>query len=181
MANPKIPPSAHDALPESVNSEASPRQSSSKAIDGTTGSGHLARRSNLVASRALRDLPSEILIVGDEAGAERLAATLRVLFGYQLAIRWACSLGDALDNLAERSPAHIFLNDIRRPPTDSMLTMSELRRAGYDGPIIVVTDDVTQACRARLIAAGVRDVIHKDDICSVRIAEAFDRATDRES
>ncbi len=181
MANPKIPPSAHDALPESVDSEASPRQSSSKAIDGTTGSGHLARRSNLVASRALRDLPSEILIVGDEAGAERLAATLRVLFGYQLAIRWACSLGDALDNLAERSPAHIFLNDIRRPPTDAMLTMSGLRRAGYDGPIIVVTDDVTQACRARLIAAGVRDVIHKDDICSVRIAEAFDRATDRES
>lgn len=137
----------------------------------------MTRRSNLVTSRVRLDLPAEILIVGDETGAERLAATLRVLFGYQVAIRWACSLGDALDNLAERSPAHIFLSDIRRSPADAVVTTTELRRAGYGGPIIVVTDDVTQACRTRLITAGAGDVIHKDDICSVRVAEAFDRAS----
>ena len=48
--------------------------------------------------------------------------------------------------------------------------------AGYDGPIIVVSGAVTQARRSRLIAGGASDVIHKDDVDSVRLAEAVDRS-----
>jgi DNA-binding NarL/FixJ family response regulator len=140
----------------------------------------LARRSNLAAARAGRDLPVEILIVGEAADAERLTATLRVLFGYQMPIRWTCSLSDALGILAERSPAHVFLGDLRNPSTDTLLATAEVRRAGFGGSIIVVSNDATLPWRTRLIAAGASDVIHKDDICSVRVAEAFDRAN-RES
>ena len=56
---------------------------------------------------------------------------------------------------------------------------AELRRAGYDGPVIVVCSHSSQASRARLMSGGVSDVIHKDDLCSARIAEAFDRAEKR--
>ena len=148
-----------------------------KSIDRSTGSGHLAKRSDLASARSKHALPGEILIIDDEAvDAERLTATLRVLFGYQMPIRWACSLGDAIDSLAERQPSLTFLDDILKPSADAFLSIPELRRAGYVGPIIVVSGAVTQSRRTRLIAGGASDVIHKDDVDSVRLAEAVDRS-----
>ena len=145
--------------------------------DRSMGSGHLAKRSNLASARAKQEQPVEILIVDDEPlDAERLTATLRVLFGYQVQIRWARSLGDAVKCLAERLPTLTFLDDILKPSDDAFLSIPELRRAGYDGPIIVVSGAVTQARRSRLIAGGASDVIHKDDVDSVRLAEAVDRS-----
>ena len=77
----------------------------------------------------------DILIIDDEPlDAERLTATLRVLYGYQVSIRWACSIGDALDSLAENPPSLTFLDDILKPSADAFLSIPELRRAGYDGP-----------------------------------------------
>ena len=148
-----------------------------KSIDRSTGSGHLAKRSDLASARSKHALPGEILIIDDEAlDAERLTATLRVLFGYQMPIRWACSLGEAIDGLAERQPSLTFLDDILKPSADAFLSIPELRRAGYNGPIIVVSGAVTQSRRTRLIAGGASDVIHKDDVDSVRLAEAVDRS-----
>ena len=145
--------------------------------DRSTGCGHLAKRSDLASARAKQEQPVEILIVDDEPlDAERLTATLRVLFGYQVQIRWAPSLGEAVKCLAERLPTITFLDDILKPSDDAFLSIPELRRAGYDGPIIVVSGAVTQARRSRLIAGGASDVIHKDDVDSVRLAEAVDRS-----
>jgi CheY-like chemotaxis protein len=143
----------------------------------STGSGHLTKRSDLASARAKQEQPVEILIVDDEPlDAERLTATLRVLFGYQIQIRWARSLGDAVKCIAERLPTLTFLDDILKPSDDAFLSIPELRRAGYDGPIIVVSGAVTQARRSRLLAGGASDVIHKDDVDSVRLAEAVDRS-----
>jgi CheY-like chemotaxis protein len=148
-----------------------------KSFDRSTGSGHLAKRSDLASSRAKHALPGEILVIDDEPhDAERLTATLRVLFGYQVPIRWAGSLGDAIDSLADGQPSLTFLDDILKPSADAFMSIPELRRAGYVGPIIVVSGAVTQSRRTRLIAGGASDVIHKDDLDSVRLAEAVDRA-----
>ena len=148
-----------------------------KPIDRPTGSGHLAKRNDLASARAKHALPGEILVIDDEAlDAERLTATLRVLFGYQVPIRWARSLSDAIDSLAERQPSLTFLGDILKPSADAFLSIAELRRAGYVGPIIVVSGAVTQARRTRLMAGGASDVIHKDDVDSVRLGEAVDRS-----
>ena len=145
--------------------------------DRSTGSGHLTKRSDLASARAKQEQPVEILIVDDEPlDAERLTATLRVLFGYQVQIRWARSLGDAVKCVAERLPTLTFLDDILKPSDDAFLSIPELRRAGYDGPIIVVSGAVTQARRSRLLAGGASDVVHKDDVDSVRLAEAVDRS-----
>ena len=91
-------------------------------------------------------------------------------------IRWASSLGEAIDSMTESQPSLTFLDDILKPSADAFLSISELRRAGYIGPVIVVSGAVTQMRRTRLIAGGASDVIHKDDVDSVRLAEAVDRS-----
>jgi CheY-like chemotaxis protein len=163
--------------PSPVGTDPSAREAPKQALDGATGCGHLAKRNDLASARAKHGRPGEILIIDDEAlDAERLTATLHVLFGYQVLIRWACSLGDAIDSLPERQPCIIFLDDILKPAGDALLSIPDLRRAGYAGPVIVVSGAVTQSRRTRLMAVGASDVIHKDDVDSVRVAEAVARA-----
>jgi DNA-binding NarL/FixJ family response regulator len=126
---------------------------------------------------ARQHLPHDALIVTDApADAEHLTATLRVLLGYNVPIRRASSLDAALGSLAEHQPAYVFIVEMSYPSIDAESSTAELRRAGYDGPVIVVCNDGSHASRTRLITGGASDVIHKDDLCSARIAEAFGRA-----
>lgn len=110
------------------------------------------------------------------ADAEHLTATLRVLLGYNVPIRRVSSLDAALGSLAEHHPAHVFMAELACPSIDAGNATAELRRAGYEGPVIVVCNDGSHVSRARLITGGASDVIPKDDLCSARIAEAFNRA-----
>ncbi len=138
------------------------------------GGNHLAKKSELVRARTKLGKFRDILIVEDEAhDAERLSATLRVLFGYETQIRWASTLGDAVDRVIELKPCVIFLDDILKPSATASQAIPLLRNAGYDGPIIIVSGQVTHARRSGLLADGASDVIHKDDVDSVRVAEAL--------
>jgi CheY-like chemotaxis protein len=145
-----------------------------EAPDGTAGGGHLAKRADLASTRAKHAQPQSILVIEDESmDADRLTATLHVLFGYHVDIQSAATLGGALDKIAAQLPSVIFLDDILKPTGDASHTIPELRRAGYRGPIIVVSGEVTRTRRTRLLAEGASDVIHKDDVDSVRVAEAL--------
>jgi len=138
------------------------------------GGDHLAKKSELVRASSGLGVFRDILIVEDETlDAERLSATLRVLFGYETLIRCASSLGDAVDRVIEQKPSVLFLDDILKPSATALQAIPLLRDAGYHGPIIVVSGQVTHARRSGLIAAGASDVIHKDDVDSVRVAEAL--------
>lgn len=128
--------------------------------------------------RARQGLPqlANILIIEDETfDAERLSATLRVMFGYELVVRRAATLASALDRIIEQKPDIIFLDDVLKPSDDASQSIPYIRRAGYEGPIVVVSGQVTRTRRATLLAAGATDVIHKDDVDSVRLAEALVR------
>jgi len=138
------------------------------------GGDHLAKKSELVRARAKLGIFNDILIVEDEThDAERLSATLRVLFGYETQIRCASTLGDAVDRVIEQKPCVLFLDDILKPSTTASQAIPLLRDAGYAGPIVVVSGQVTHPRRSSLLAAGASDVIHKDDVDSVRVAEAL--------
>jgi CheY-like chemotaxis protein len=138
------------------------------------GGDHLAKKSELVRARARLGIFRDILIVDDESlDAERLSATLRVLFGYDTQIRWASSLGDAVDRVIEQTPCVLFLDDILKPSATALQAIPLLRNAGYAGAIIVVSGQVTHARRSSLMAAGASDVIHKDCVDSVRVAQAL--------
>lgn len=147
-------------------------------VTSSTGSGgdHLAKKSDLLKNR--RNLPSlrDIAIVEDEAmDADRLKATLRVMFGYELELRRAATLGSAIDLVMNRKPELLFLDDVLKPSDDASHSIPFLRRAGYTGPIIVVSGRVTRKRRTELMTAGANEVIHKDDVDSVRLAEALER------
>lgn len=144
-----------------------------------TGGDYLAKRSGVTKSRA--DLPgiTDILIVEDETfDADRLKATLHLMFGYDVQIRRAATLGRALDEVIARRPEVVFLDDVLKPSDNAAQTLPFLRRAGYDGPVIVVSGQVTRHRKTVLMEAGAADVIHKDDVDSVRVAEALHRVFD---
>jgi DNA-binding NarL/FixJ family response regulator len=142
----------------------------------TCGGSYLARKSKLVHARAGLVSLDDILLIEDESlDAERLTATLRVLFGYEIQIRWAATLGDAIDAVMAKKPNVVFLDDILKPSANASQAIPLLRDAGYAGPIIVVSGQVTYPRRSGLLADGASDVIHKDDIDSVRVAEALAR------
>lgn len=144
----------------------------------STGSGgdFLAKKSELM--RARKGIPDlkDVLVVEDESmDADRMFATLRVMFGYELEIRRAVTLASAVDFVMARKPEIVFLDDILKPSDDASQTIPFLRRAGFDGPIVIVSGQVTRTRRTTLIAAGATEVIHKDDVDSVRLTETLQR------
>ena len=144
----------------------------------STGSGgdHLAKKSDLLKSRARLPTLKDIAIVEDEAmDADRLKATLRVMFGYDLELRRAATLGSAIDLVLHKKPELLFLDDVLKPSDDASQSIPFLRRAGYDRPIVVVSGRVNRQRRTALLEAGATDVIHKDDVDSVRLTEALER------
>ena len=138
------------------------------------GGNFLTRKSD--ATKTRKDLPelTDFLIIEDENfDADRLRATLHIMFGYNILVRRAKTLGSALDAVIEKKPEIIFLDDYLKPNDNATHTIPFLRRCGYDGPIVVVSGAVDRQRRNILVKAGALDVIHKDDLDSVRITEAL--------
>lgn len=138
------------------------------------GGKHLDKKSALAKAR--QDLPvyKDILIVEDEPlDAHRLQATLRTIFGYDVAVRRATTLGKALDEVIQKQPDIIFLDDHLKPKDNASETIPFLRRCNYAGPIVVVSGLLDKRRRAELTRAGAVEAIHKDDLDSSSIEEAI--------
>jgi DNA-binding NarL/FixJ family response regulator len=141
-----------------------------------SGGDFLEKKSGVV--RAKGNLPplKQVVVVDDEnLDADRMFATLRVMFGYDVHVRRAATVGAAIDLVMTLTPDVVFLDDILKPSDDASQTIPFLRRAGYAGPIVVVSGQVTRNRRTVLLAAGATEVIHKDDVDSVRLTEALQR------
>lgn len=142
----------------------------------STGGNFLAKKADLTKSRMGGPAFDDILIVEDENfDADHLKATLHIMFGYSIQVRRARTLGSALDAVIERQPEVVFLDDYLKPNDNATHTIPFLRRCGYEGPIVVVSGAVDRSRRSMLVKAGAVDVIHKDDLDSVRISEALQR------
>lgn len=144
----------------------------------STGSGgdFLAKRSGVMrASANIPDLKDVLIVEDEHLDADRMFATLRVMFGYDVNVRRAATLGAAVDQVIKKLPEIVFLDDILKPSDDASHSIPFLRRAGYNGPIVVISGQVTRTRRIFLLGAGATDVIHKDDVDSVRLTEALQR------
>jgi response regulator of citrate/malate metabolism len=140
----------------------------------STGGNFLARKADLTKARMTAPPLSDVLIIEDETfDADRLRATLHVIFGYEIEVRRAKTLGSALDAVIERKPEIIFLDDYLKPNDNATQTIPFLRRCGYVGPIVVVSGAADRQRRTTLLRAGAADVIHKDDLDSSRVSEAL--------
>lgn len=141
-----------------------------------SGGDFLERKSGMMRARGALPKLNDVVVVDDEAiDADRMFATLRVMFGYEFTMRRAATAGAAIDAVIAAKPDILFLDDILKPSDDAAQTIPFLRRAGYEGPIVVISGQVTRTRRAVLFAAGATEVIHKDDVDSVRLTEALYR------
>ncbi|MEQ1669288.1 MAG: response regulator [Hyphomicrobium sp.] len=141
-----------------------------------SGGDFLAKKSGIMRARAgLPDLKDVVVVDDENLDADRMFGTLRVMFGYDVNVRRAATVGAAIDLVIAKTPDIVFLDDILKPSDDAAQTIPFLRRANYQGPIVVVSGQVTRTRRAVLLAAGATDVIHKDDVDSVRLTEALNR------
>ncbi|MEQ1652307.1 MAG: response regulator [Hyphomicrobium sp.] len=141
-----------------------------------SGGDFLAKKSGMMRARAALPNLKDVVVVDDESlDTDRMFGTLRVMFGYDINVRRAATVGAAIDQVIAKSPDILFLDDILKPSDDAAQTIPFLRRAGYQGPIVVVSGQVTRTRRTVLLAAGATDVIHKDDVDSVRLTEALQR------
>lgn len=144
-----------------------------------TGAEFLVHKSDLAKTR--KDLPTfkDILIIEDEnLAANRLVATLRGMFGYDLDVRRARTMSDALEMLLNRTPELVLLDDVLKPSDRAHMTIPIIRRANFNGPIVVISGELTRDRKAEVLAIGANDTIHKDDLNSVAIAEVLTRLGD---
>lgn len=144
------------------------------AASSETGGDFLERKSGTTKQRLKLPHLNDVLVVDDsETDTNRLIATLRVIFGYDLNIRTAATLAIALDRVIEAKPDLIFLDDVLKPSDSATETIPYLRHANYEGAIIVISGQVTRSRQAELRSCGATEIIHKDDVDSVRLSEAL--------
>lgn len=141
------------------------------------GGDFLARRSEATHAKASLPELKNVLIVEDEGvDARRMTAVLRIVLGRDVELRLATSLDSAIDQVIQSNPDILFLDDYLKPNDSALQTIPMVRRAGYDGPIIVVSGEVDRPRRIELRKAGALEIIHKDDVDSVNVSEALIRA-----
>lgn len=116
----------------------------------------------------------EVLVVEDEdSDARRLAATLRLVLGRGVHARRVETLAEVAGAVSATVPDIVFIDDYLEPGDNALDTIPELRRAGYAGPVIVLSGAMDRARSLVLQAAGARVTLHKEDVNSVTVAEAL--------
>ena len=141
-----------------------------------SGADFVAAKNDL--DRHREQLPdwTKFLIVEDEVSdAKVLRGVLHTWLGYEISVSIAESLGGAIDHLGRGQPDVLFLDHLLPPQSDAAIIIPNLRNAGYDGPIIVVSGMMTLSLRRTLVKAGAFEALHKDNINSMNIGEVLIR------
>ena len=139
-----------------------------------TGGDILTRRNEATwAKQSLPNLNDILIIEDDELDGERLQATLHIVLGRDVKVRRAPTLTSALDCVLETRPDMVFLDDYLKPNDTALQTLPLIKRAGYDGPIVVVSGALTRRRVAELKAAGAASCIHKEEVDSGSVTEAL--------
>ena len=145
------------------------------AESSTSGGDFLDKKSGL--TKSLKKMPqlTNVLVVDDcSTDIKRLRATLHLMFGYEINVREANTLSSAIDQVLKHKPQLILLDDNLELSADRACdSIPYLRRVGYEGPIVVVSGVATRRRRMDLMKAGAAEVLHKDDVDSVRINEVL--------
>lgn len=142
-----------------------------------TGGDILARRNEASWSKQALPPLANILIVEDETfDSDRLQATLSIVLGRETSVRCAPTLTLALDCVLEAMPDVVFLDDYLKPNDTASQTIPLLRRAGYEGPIIVISGEVDRRREAELKGIGAATALHKENVDSGSVTEALNRA-----
>jgi twitching motility two-component system response regulator PilH len=98
------------------------------------------------------------ILVTDDSPTSR--AIISRLIGDVYEVRAAASGADALAELAAGG-VDLLLLDLLMPGMDGMAVLSELRSRGSGVPVVVVTADIQESTRSRVLALGARSMVNK--------------------
>lgn len=130
----------------------------------------LRRRSDVTQAKEVLPELNNILLVEDfEADAKRLKALLHIVLGREPEVRLAHSLDKAIDEVLRSPPDLLLLDDYLKPNDSALETIPMVRRAGYQGPIIVVSGEMDRARSIALRKASASGTIHKEEVNSVEL------------
>lgn len=101
-------------------------------------------------------MPPRVLLVDDDTEISQFLATLLELEGMEPVV--APSPAQALERLAEASAA---LVDVAMPGMDGLELCRRMRRAGFAGPILIVSARPGADLPARSLAAGATGFVRK--------------------
>lgn len=180
LMEPSSPPPAGDELDNASIISAAGSDSDDKGGDSPSAVRVLQARSRLAQS--MKDVPrfKSILIIEDNPrDGDRMVSTLRTMFGYDIRIRQARTLGTALDAVLDEQPELILLDDRLGPVDKAETSIPFLRTAKCTGIIIVISSFVDRRRRADLIKLGAVEAIDKDDLDSTTISKALINAFTR--
>lgn len=140
----------------------------------------LHRKSGINKSRIDTVKVSDLLIIEDsDLDARALSALARSVFGHDIAVRHATAVLRAKNMLLERAPDLILLDDIIPPSDRAEGSIQHLRLAGYKGPIIVISGEMTRLRSMSIMKAGAAGVVHKDDLNASSLTEAVNGCAER--
>ena len=119
------------------------------------------------------DQLSDLLIIDDNPSDVRhLLAILHMVAGYDVNIRTASTVQGALDAVVSQFPQLVFADNLSQADT-AFATTLKLRGIGYEGPVVVVTGNRDPVKKQQLFAAGVVDIVDKDDLDSALLAKTL--------
>ncbi len=145
-----------------------------------TGAEYLVEKSDL--ARLSKEMPKfhDIVVFEDERlDSDRLLATLRTIYGYDIEVRRARTLTSGIDLLLAKLPHLVMLDDYMGPTDRADDALPLIRRAGFTGPIVVVSGALNRNRRTELLRLGVADAINKDDLDSGSIGKVLLQLAER--
>jgi signal transduction histidine kinase/CheY-like chemotaxis protein/HPt (histidine-containing phosphotransfer) domain-containing protein len=119
-------------------------------------------RERLQAHAAVR-FSGSVLVAED--GVDNQVLITMLLRGYGLTVAVVAdgqtAIERALDAARNGTPFDLVLMDMQMPVVDGYLATSELRKAGYDKPIVALTAHAMAGERERCLACGCDDYVRK--------------------
>jgi DNA-binding NarL/FixJ family response regulator len=145
-----------------------------------TGAEYLVEKSDL--ARLSKEMPKfrDVVVFEDERlDSDRLLATLRTICGYEIEVRRARTLTSGIDLLLAKLPDLLMLDDYMGPTDRADDALPLIRRAGFMGPVVVVSGALNRNRRTELLRLGVADAINKDDLDSGSIGKVLLQLAER--
>lgn len=145
-----------------------------------TGADYLVEKSDLArASKAMPRIRDVVVFEDERMDSDRMLATLRTLLGYEVEVRRARTLNSGIDLLLQKRPDLLLLDDYMGPSDRADDALPLIKRAGFDGPVVVVSGMLNRKRRTELLKLGVVEAINKDDLDSGSIGKIMLQLADR--
>lgn len=139
-----------------------------------SGADVLAHLSELARRRAeIRRVSDAIVIAPQALEGEIIQSALRGVMGYDARITIVQMISDAVSLTRSKPPEVVFVLDPSKSEGAGANTLRALRTAGLQSPVAIISDLLTLKTAAEILAAGAFDVMHRDEVCGVRLRECL--------